>query len=366
MSHQNLFLKLLIDFLRNNFSEKEEHDYILDNPKSFLIVRQHNQFGDMLASTSLLRAIKEKYPESKITLIASPENYFAVTKNNLIDELFVFNKKKLYNIFYLLHLIKILKKKYDVAIVPATVAVSKTSCILAALSKSRIKIGPASLDNNENPLSFLFNYRINLNWKKNPDAHVSDFILEIIKPFGITTKNFRPHIIFTKEDENEVNKFISKMNLSDFEYLIGFHAGAGKPQNRWPLDKFINLIYLLNESYKIKIYFTGSYADMNEIAYIKKKLKINAKYFLDRPIPQLAALISKSDLFITNDTGVMHVAGATNTPQISIFGPTNPFNWAPVGEEKYFIRKSDLISDVSEEDVFNICKLILDKRKKKI
>jgi len=365
MPHQNLFLKFLIDFLRKNFSEEEKQDYILDNPKSFLIVRQHNQFGDMLASTSLFRAIKEKFPESKITLIASPENYFAVTKNNLIDELFVFNKKKLFNIFYLLHLIKILKKEYDVAIVPATVAVSKTSCILAALSKSKIKIGPASLDNNENSLAFLFNYRVNLNWKKNPDAHVSDFILDIVKPFGITTQNFRSHIEFTKDDEKEVNKFISKMNLSD-EYLIGFHVGAGKSQNRWPLDKFINLIYLLNKNYKIKIYFTGSNADKNEISYIKKNLKVDAKYFLNRPIPQLAALISKSDLFITNDTGVMHVAGATDTPQISIFGPTNPFNWAPVGAEKYFIRKSEFVSDVTEEDVFNICKLILEKGKKKI
>ncbi|MEJ5350893.1 MAG: glycosyltransferase family 9 protein [Melioribacteraceae bacterium] len=366
MSHQNLISKFFIDYLRKNFSEEEKHDYILNNPENFLIIRQHNQFGDMLASISLFRAIKEKFPSSKITLIASPENYFAVTKNSLIDYLFVFNKKKLFNIFYLLSLVKILRKEYDVAIVPATVAISKTSCILAAFSNSKMKIGPASLDNKENNLSFLFNYRINLNWKKNPDAHVSDFILDIVKPFGITTKNFRPHIEFSKEDENEVIKFISKMNLSDVEYLIGFHVGAGKPQNRWALDKFIKLIYMLNEQYKIKIYFTGSSADKNEISYIKKNLKIDAYYFLNRPISQLAALISKSDLFITNDTGVMHVAGATDTPQISIFGPTNPFNWAPIGNEKYFIRKSELISDVSVDDVFNICKSILEKRKKRI
>ena len=60
-----------------------------------LIIRQHNQFGDLLASISLFRAIKEKYPGCRITLIASPENYYAVTQNEFIDELFIFDKHKI-------------------------------------------------------------------------------------------------------------------------------------------------------------------------------------------------------------------------------------------------------------------------------
>ena len=88
---------------------------------------------------------------------------------------------------------------------------------------------------------------------------------------------------------------------------------------------------------------------------------------MNKRIPQLAALISVSDLFITNDTGVMHVAGATDTPQISIFGPTNPFNWSPLGPGKFFIRKSDLIDDVTVNDVYDICLMILgDKNVKEL
>jgi heptosyltransferase-2 len=58
----------------------------------------------------------------------------------------------------------------------------------------------------------------------------------------------------------------------------------------------------------------------------------------------------------------MHVAGATETPQISIFGPTNPFNWAPIGKNKLFIRKSELIDDVSVEDVYGLCEQLLSKK----
>jgi heptosyltransferase-2 len=56
----------------------------------------------------------------------------------------------------------------------------------------------------------------------------------------------------------------------------------------------------------------------------------------------------------------MHVAGATETPQISLFGPTNPFNWAPCGKNKIFIRKSDLIDDIFVDDVLKVCKSLLE------
>src|SRR4030066_1697217 len=90
----------------------------LTNPRNFLIVRQHNQLGDLLASVSLFRAIKEKYPQSKITLIVSPVNYTGLVKNKFIDELFIFDKRKLLLPTYFLKLYKILRKHYDVAIVP--------------------------------------------------------------------------------------------------------------------------------------------------------------------------------------------------------------------------------------------------------
>jgi heptosyltransferase-2 len=57
----------------------------------------------------------------------------------------------------------------------------------------------------------------------------------------------------------------------------------------------------------------------------------------------------------------MHVAGSVETPQISLFGPTNPFNWAPVGPNKFFLRKSDFIDDISVEDVISLFNYIVEK-----
>jgi heptosyltransferase-2 len=99
--------------------------------------------------------------------------------------------------------------------------------------------------------------------------------------------------------------------------------------------------------------------DNEEINYVVKQLPFKLGLFLNKSIPEVAALISKSTLFISNDTGIMHVAGTTNTPQISIFGPTNPLNWAPIGENKYFIRKSEFIDDIEVDDVLKLVVKIL-------
>ena len=342
----------LVHFILKKFLALQETPITeLSNPKNFLIVRQHNQLGDLLAGVSLLRAIKEKYPSSKITLIVSPANYSGLTKNKFVDELFVFDKKKLILPNYLIALRKILKREYDVAIVPVTVSISLTSNIICSLSDSKIRIGPRRLNGRCNESSYLFDKLVDIDWRHYPDSHVADRILDIVRPFGIDTKNFRSEITFDQKDVEFTNKFLQSLGVNSSDILIGFHCGAGKKQNRWSLLKYVDLIKLLNHEYKAKMYLTGSNSDEEEINYVVNHIPFKVGLFLNKPIPQVAALISKSSLFISNDTGIMHVAGTTNTPQISIFGPTNPLNWAPVGENKYYIRKSDLIDDVLLEDV---------------
>lgn len=363
MSIKDRFRKVAINLLKKFLAAPELTDQSIGTPQKILVIRQHNQFGDLLASVSLLRAIKESFPSCHLTLIASVENHQAVIKNEFIDNLVIYDRRKLLSPAYITQFKKILRKDYDLAIVPATVAVSLTSCIIAAFSKAKIKIGPGILNGDKNDLAYVFHHRINLDWRKCPDAHVSDFTLDIVRPFGIKTRNFKSSVSFTENDIKTADEFLETFGPGQFSLLIGFHIGAGKQQNRWSLFKYAGLIERIQSKYKIKFYFTGSKADSVEIDFMENHFDNHCGFFIDRTIPQLAALIDKSNFFITNDTGVMHVAGTTGTPQISLFGPTNPFNWAPIGPEKFFIRKSELIDDISVNDVYNLFELIVGKQK---
>lgn len=361
MLDKKYYSKLIHSVLKKFLALKETPITKFSNPKNILIIRQHNQLGDLLAGVSLLRAIKEKYPQSKITLIVSPANYTGLIKNKFIDELFIFNKKKLLQPSYFIELYKILRTEYDLAIVPVTVSISFTSNLLCRFSNSKMRIGPKSLDGKQNASAYLFDKLIDIDWRNFPDSNVSDRILDIVRPFGIDTINFRSDISFDERDVESANEFLKTLNVNPKDIVIGFHCGAGKKQNRWSLIKYVELIKLLDQEYKAKMYLTGSSSDNEEINYVLQHVPFKLGLFINKFIPEVAALISKSTLFISNDTGIMHVAGTTETPQISIFGQTNPLNWAPIGEHKFYIRKSDLIDDVSLEDVYGFCKSILSK-----
>lgn len=353
--------KIVTGFLKFILGLPESKDRDIGKPEKILIIRQHNQFGDMLASVSLFRAIKENFPDCQICLLTSPANFYAVSKNNFLTETFIFDKSQIFNPGYIKKLLVFLRNKYDVTIVPATVSISFTSNLLGRISDAKIRIGPEFLDGKQNSSSFLFDRRVNLDWRKSPDAHISDFGLEILRPFGINTNDFTSTISWCELDEKVADMFLSSCNFAG-EKLIGLHIGAGKPKNRWPLENYIEIIKKLGDTTDCKFIITGSKSDFEEIDYVKRNCTTELYYFVDHSIPELAALINRCDLFITNDTGVMHVAGVTNVKQISIFGPTNPYNWAPLGTNKYFIKKSELISEVSVDEVFELSRRLLKEK----
>jgi heptosyltransferase-2 len=365
MAKNTLAFRIINSVIKSTLAVEENRSREIPPPKKILIVRQHNQLGDLLSGVSLFRALKETYKDSHITLIVSPFNYPGIIKNKYIDRFFVFDKKKLINPSYFNHFHKLLKEDYDLAIVPVVVAISFTSNLIARISNSKIRIGPESLDGMVNESAYLFDRRVNLDWRDHPDSNVAERSLDIVRPFGINTENYRPEISFDNGDNEKTERYMMENNFNSKDHLIGLHIGAGKLPNRWSLEKYAKLINRLDKDFDTSFYLTGSNADKDDIKLLQSKIDINLGVFLNRTIPEVASLISKSSLFISNDTGIMHVAGSTNTPQISVFGPTNPFNWAPCGANKYFIRKSELIEDIAVDDVYQLCRMILNKEEKK-
>jgi len=362
MSGKSIPSSILNSILKKIFAVAENPDKNLGDVKRILIIRQHNQLGELLSGVSLFRAVKEKYPQSHLTLLSSSNTNYGVVKNRLIDELILFDKSKMFNPIVLISFFKKIRQEFDLVIVPVTVSISFTSNFIARISRSKIRIGPRSLDGKPNDSAYFFDRRVDIDWRKHPDSNVSEHILEIVNPFGINTKDLSSEISFDDSDNAAAKRFISEIKQDSKSLLIGLHVGAGKPANRWSLIKYAELIDKLNKSYNCVFYLTGSDADNEELNYVISNTQVKLNKYLNSQIPQVAALISNSRLFITNDTGIMHVAGTTTTPQISLFGPTNPFNWAPCGKNKIFLRKSDLIDDIEVEEVFIMCKILLEEK----
>jgi heptosyltransferase-2 len=356
-------LKTILSGILEKFLSLEEiDDYEIGRPKSILIVRQHNQMGDLLASTPILRAIKEKFPDTDLTAIVSPQNYKAYENNPYLDNLFIFDKHHLFKRKYFLSLRRVLKRKYDLAIVPVVTSISLTSNLLARLSNSRIRIGVKSLNGKSNPNSYFFDRLVELDWREKENTHISLRNLAILEPFGITAQNFQTIIFSNDTDARIAKEFLDSIPGNSGSPVIGLHVGAGKIQNRWGEYKFAELIERLMKIHHAKIYLSrGSRDDDSIIETIISKTNADLKVFTKPGMALLKEVISQSNLFITNDTGPMHAAAATDTATISLFGPTNPYVWAPLGHKKVFISKGENIQNISVDDVYYSAEQLLQK-----
>lgn len=352
---KNIFTEFVLKLF---LSIKENKSRELGKPVNILLIFQHYTSGFLLTQIPLIKALKNKYPQSKITAIVSSSESIGLLEDKLISNYFVFEKRKLFNFSYILSLKKKLKQEFDLAIVPTTLSISLTSLLLMRFSNSITRVGPESLNGINNKYKFLFDRRINLDLNKMPDSHISDFALDILRPFQIDINDFSTKIFINKEDKYEAEKYLDKFRR---KIIIGINLEADILQNQWPLIKFAKLMEMLDKKYLCSIYITNLKKENKKYEFIKNKLNFKFKHYKYNSVGELAEVISKSSLFITNADDIMYIAGATPVPQITLFGLKNPFNFSPIGKEKYFIRKSDLISDITVDDVFNKCKMILDK-----
>ena len=121
---------------------------------------------------------------------------------------------------------------------------------------------------------------------------------------------------------------------------IGVHSSGGRESKQWHLDRFAEVARTLARERNATVVLTGSPADRPLVDAVKRGLGavrvIDAAGELDLVV--LAALLAKLDLFVTGDTGPMHLAAAVGTPVVALFGPADPRRYGPLAEQRRVVR----------------------------
>ncbi len=319
-----------------------------------LVIRQHDQLGDMLCAIPLLRSLRLTFPRARITLVASPVNFDIMLHHPYADEVLNYDKALLRRspaalaAFYR----SIRSAGRDLAIVPATVSLSTTSDLLARLSGARLRVGAGSLDGRRNPMSFCFNRVSDLEWGREPHRHQALRNLDILRPLGMSCADLGCVLGFTADESAEARAFLADLR-SQTRFLVGIHPGAGKEANRWPAPLFASLANRIAGKFSCGIVVTAGYRDAEPLRIIRQQLTCPHAIVQDQPIRRVAAIIDQTDFFISNDTGMMHVAGATRAGLLALFGPTDPLQWAPIGpKNRYVVADDGIIASIPEDLVF--------------
>jgi heptosyltransferase-2 len=315
-------------------------------PDRVLVIRQHNQLGDMLCAVPLLRALRQAYPAGSISLLTSPVNHAIMLHSRFLDDVIEYDKRRFLGRGYIrplaaLRFLRHLRsRRFDLVIVPSTVSTSVTSDILARITGAPFRIGAGSINRKVNPSSFLYNVRLDVDWPDDRQCHQTERNLQYAAPLGIKSNQLHSEIVLTLQEINDANTFnINKLNLT--VPTIMYHPGAGKTPNRWPAERFAEVARELHRKTGYSILIICGPMDDGPVAKMAGLLGLRHSVLREQPIRMVAAILSRARLLISNDTGIMHVGAAVGAPVLSLFGPTFPEQWAPKGPRNRYIKSED-------------------------
>ncbi|HET7766000.1 MAG TPA: glycosyltransferase family 9 protein [Burkholderiales bacterium] len=303
----------------------------------FLVIRRDN-IGDLVCTTPLLRALRERYPAGHIAALVNTYNRAVLDGNPDVDAVYAYEKGKhrgagrsvLSNYGDRLRLILALRReKFDYAIL-ATPGFAALSLRLARLAGARHVLGYADPGGAHPRLD------IALAYDSASKAHEVEQVFGLLKALGIggapsATRVF-PDVFLRAETEQALARLGRGL-------VVGVHISARRKNQQWPEESFAALIRATSQRHGARILLLWSPGEADNPMHPGDDGKANA--IVDRcaglpllpwPTAKLAGLIaalSVCDYVVCADGGAMHLAAALARPILCFFGDSPPERWRP-------------------------------------
>jgi len=303
-------------------------------PRRILIVRQHNQMGDMVCATPALRAVRCTFPEARIALVTAPVNHEVVRHNPDLDRVLLFDRTVWRRPLRLLRFLSEVRRfRPDLAVVLNSVSFSVTSAWIAAVSGAPVIMGGDSRPFGWDLSRHL--YSLELPSRPEPDRHAVLHNLAPLEAVGVAAAGLDTTVVTAPAEREAVAALLAGLPVDGPLFVI--HPGAGKRANIWPVERFAaiavraaaageRVVVLQGPADGVIIErFMTALADAGGGAARERILAAPRQ-----PVGVCAALLARCDRFLCNDTGLMHVAGAVGAPTLALFGPTDPALWKPL------------------------------------
>ncbi len=325
-----------------------------------ILVLMLGGIGNLILLMPTLKALREYFAQSKIILMTGEPGVEKIIEDErLIDGVRCLDRRVgAFNPMTVRFLMALRRERFDLSISSSGTNPHKAGAF-TLLIKAALRVGEKS------KIANCYNIAV----PYIPQEHELDGSLRIIQGAGIPTP-LHPQTFLTIKDSDAhfVNNYLS----SPLHRLIGMHLGVGlklREHRKWPIEKFAFVGNELIRRTKAKIVLTGGSDEIRLAEEITSLL-------IERPliatgcmtIKQTAALVKRCALFISNDSGVAHIAAAVGTPLIVLFGPTNPNKTAPRGSAQVIVLKKNTGEDalhsinlITVEEVLEAVKKIIKK-----
>jgi len=308
--------------------------------KKILIIARGG-LGNVLMFTPALRLLKKRFCSAEIyILVLSGGLQEILSENQDIKEVIIYDQKVKGPISLFKYILTIRRQHFDLAIVIYPVGLK--SSFLAFVSGASIRIG-FKIPLLKNIGSLLFTHLI---IPKN-ELHYVEQNLRILEVLGINYQKDSSNISLYIPDNIKITAkdHIVSCGVENGDKIIGIHPGsiADQKWKRWPIRYYSELINMIRSEWDPFVFIFGDPSEEHLINNIFAAVKNSNKVIkvTDKILMETAALIGLCNAFIGNDSGLMHIAVATDVPTFCIAGPTDVKKTGPYGPNTYIVH-SDL------------------------
>lgn len=310
---------------------------------NILIVKM-SAIGDVIHTLPALNAIRQHYPEARITWLVEEAAYDLVEGHEALDRVLVSKRKRWLKDLRGPGCFKVVKEAYNFLkglrdtrydLILDFQALLKSG-ILIALASGKRKIGfDKGMEHMEYSYLFL-NERIPA---VDMEHHALVRSMMLLNALGIETHEIEYKLPVSDRDRNRVDDLLERHRLKMGRKLVAVNPMAKWETKLWPENKFAQLADRLIEQIDARIIFTGSPKDRLVIDEIISTMQGRAVNLAgETTLKMLAALYTKTDIVVSTDTGPMHMAAAIGTPVVALFGPTAPWRTGPYGSGHQIVR----------------------------
>ncbi len=283
--------------------------------------------GDFLLSTPALKAFKKGFSLAKISLLIVPRVYELAKDLPYIDNIFILRKsyRPLCLVKNLFTLWRLKRMRFDLALNIRTlyskIGAGKIKLLLNIINP-RIKMG-----RDTDGRGYFFDLKV-------PETGIGkkyemEYNIDMIKTLGFNVEDRSIDCNISKVHCEMIDRMLKKEDIYENDVIVGIHPG-GIPSRRWPIESFTQVIKLILQQFDCRFIFTGDKTELRLAKKLENILQRKPVVFSGRlKIKELCALINRCNIFISNDTGPMHIAAILKTPLVAIFGPGDIVRYDP-------------------------------------
>ena len=283
-----------------------------------------SSLGDIVLTTPVIHAVRAHYSDAHIAMLTGKQSADVLRENPHLDEIITFDRfAKDKDTGEMLRTARVLRgRKFTLAI---DLQRKFRTEVLMYFSGAAERVGKGRLCTVRAP--------------EQGNKHATAHYFDLLRAVEIPALDQKLEMFLAASERADATQRFDTAGVTPTGLKVGFFPGAGWKLREWMPERFAAIGDRLVQNFNAEVLIFGGQKESELVHTVAKLMDTRAVPFAGNlQIRELAACIEKCDLFLTNDTGPMHIAAAVGTPTVSLFGPGNHIRFQPLGAMHQTIR----------------------------